>query len=120
MDADLEPVWRMAGAHPRFAVTVDQRPEPVRLSTDDRDHQRQAERAGASEGARRASDAEPDRQRVLQRARVNSLAGEGSAVLARPVNMRVLADVQKQIELLGKERIVVFELQAEEWECFDE
>jgi hypothetical protein len=34
--------------------------------------------------------------------------------------MRVLADVQKQIELLGKERIVVFELQAEEWECFDE
>jgi hypothetical protein len=31
------------------------------------------------------------------------LAGECSAVLARPVNMRVLADAQKQIELLGRE-----------------
>ena len=90
------------------------------LAADDRDHQRQSECAGASEGAGRAADTEPNRQRVLERARVNSLPGECCAVLARPVNMRVPADVQKQIEFLGEERIVVLELQAEERKCFDE
>src|SRR6476619_8270813 len=120
MDADLELIWRMAGAQTGLAVTVDQRPEPMRLAADDRDHQRQSECAGASKRAGRAADTEPNRQRVLERARVNSLPGECSAVLARPVNMRVLADAQKQIELLGEERIVVLELQAEERKCFDE
>jgi DNA-binding NarL/FixJ family response regulator len=41
-------------------------------------------------------------------------------VLARPMDMRVLANVQKEIELLGEERIVVLELQTKERECFDE
>ena len=68
----------------------------------------------------RASDTEPNRQRVLQRARVNSLPGECGAVFARPVNVRVLADVQKQIEFLGEKRIVVLELQPEERKRFDE
>jgi len=53
-------------------------------------------------------------------ARINSLPGEWRAVFARPVNVRVLADVQKQIELLGKERIVVLELEPEERKRFDE
>src|SRR5207237_9466037 len=67
-----------------------------------------------------ASATEPNLQRVLQRPRVNSLPGECRAVFAGPVNVRVLTDVQKQIELLGKERIVVLELQPKERECFDE
>ena len=61
-----------------------------------------AERACANEEAGCATHTAPNRQRVLQPARVNSLPGQCRAVLARPVNMRVLADVQKQIELLGK------------------
>src|SRR6266404_2575636 len=120
MDAHLKLIERMAGAQTGLAVTIDQRTEPMRLAADDRDHQRQTERAGANEGARRAADTEPNRQRILERARVNPLPGEGCAVLARPVNMRVLANVQKQIELLSKERIVVLELETEERKCFDE
>src|SRR5436190_6766398 len=120
MDTHLELIRRMAGAQTGLAVTVDQRPKPVRLAADDRDHQRQSERAGANKGAWSAADTQPNRQRVLQRARVHSLPGEGRAVLARPMNVPVLADVQKQIELLSKERIVVLELQAEERERFDE
>src|SRR5947208_14496085 len=34
--------------------------------------------------------------------------------------MRVSANLQEQIELLGKKRIVVIELEPEEWKCFDE
>src|ERR1700704_2389365 len=102
MDSHLELIRRMAGAAPCLAVTINQWPKAAVLAADDGDHQRQPEDAGASEGARRASGTEPDRQRVLERAWVNSLPGQGSAVFARPVNMRVLANVQKQIELLGK------------------
>jgi len=120
MNADLELLWRMAGARTSPVVAIDQRPEAVRLAADDRDHQRQSERAGANKRAGRAADTEPNRQRVLQRARINSLASEWRAVFARPVNVRVLADVQKQIELFGKERIVVLELEPEERKRFDE
>src|SRR5256885_9933882 len=120
MDAHLELVRRMAGAQTRLAVTIDQWPEPVRLAADDRDHQRQPERAGANEGTGRAADTEPNRQRILKRARVHSLPSEGRAVLARPVDMRLVADVQKQIDLPSEKRIVVLELQAEERERFDE
>src|SRR5438874_2625055 len=34
--------------------------------------------------------------------------------------MRVLANFEKQLELLRKKRIVVIELEPEEWKCFDE
>jgi hypothetical protein len=102
MDAHLELIRRMLSAQTGLAVTIDQRPKPV-LASDDRDHQRQPECAGASEGTRRAADTEPNRQRVLERARVNSLPGECRAVLARPVNMNVRANLQKQVELLGEE-----------------
>src|ERR1700730_7031784 len=103
MDAHLELIRGMASAQTGQVVTIDQRPKPVRLASDDRDHQRQLECAGASEGTRRATDTEPNRQRVLERARVDSLPGECHAVLARPVNMHVLANVEKQVELLGEE-----------------
>src|SRR5438105_3432880 len=120
MDAHLELIRRMSSAQTRLAVAVDQWPEPVRLAADDRHHQRQSERAGTNEGAGGAADTEPNRQRVLERARVNSLPGEWRAMLPRPMNMRVFANVQKEIEFLGKERVVVLELQAEERKRFDE
>jgi len=41
-------------------------------------------------------------------------------MFARPMNFFVLADVQQQIELLRKQRIVVLEFQAEQGERFDE
>src|SRR5439155_16190343 len=107
-------------AQSRFTVAVEQWPETVGFPADDRDHQWEPEHAGANKRARRASDAEPNRQRVLQRARINSLSSEWRAVFARPANARVVADVQEQIEFLGKERIVVLELEPEERKRFDE
>src|SRR5258708_1772985 len=106
MDAHLELIRRVSGAETRFAIAVDQRPKTVRLASDDRDHQRQPEHPGANKGARRASNTEPNRQRVLQWSRVDSLSGQCRAVFARPLYVRVLPDLQKQIKLLGKERIV--------------
>src|ERR1700736_5848842 len=120
MNANLELLWRMSGAQTSLAVAIDQRPKPERLAANDRNHQRQPEHAGANEGARSASDPEPNRQRVLQRPWVNSLPGERSAVPARPVNMCVLANLQKQIELLGKERIVILEIEPKERKRLDE
>src|SRR2546423_14582045 len=107
MDAHLELVRRMAGAQTRLAVTIDQWPEPVRLAADDRDHQRQPERAGANEGTGRAADTEPNRQRILKRARGHSPPSEGRAGLARPVDTHVAAEVHKQIGLLPQKRTVV-------------
>ena len=120
MDPDLEPIWRNTSAQTGMTIAVYQGREAMGLAADDRDHQRQAEPAGASEGTGCAADTEPNRKRVLERARVDSLPGECRAMLARPVNVRVLADVQKQIELSGEERIVVIKLQAIERERFDE
>src|SRR6266699_969453 len=80
MNADLELLWRMAGAQTSPVVAIDQRPETVRLAADNRDHQRQPEGAGANERAGRAADTKPNRQQLLQRAGVNSLPGKRSAM----------------------------------------
>jgi len=42
-----------------------------------------------------AADADPDGQRILQRTRVDGLAGEWRAVLAGPFDVRILADGQE-------------------------
>lgn len=41
-------------------------------------------------------------------------------MLSRPMNMRVFAQSEEEVEFLGEEVIVVFELEAEEREGFDE
>src|SRR5881409_2962708 len=100
-----------------FPIQVDERTEAMRLTADDRDHQRKPERPGADERFRRAADAQPDREWVLHRPRVDTLAAQGRAVLAGPVHMLLLPDLQEQVELLREERVVVFEPQPEERKC---
>src|SRR6266478_7230239 len=119
MNANLELIWKVSRAQSRFTVAIDQWPKTVRFPADDGDHYWEPEHAGTNKRAGCASDTEPNRQRVLERARINSLSSKWRAVFARPVNVRVLADVQKQIEFLGKERIVVLELEPEERKRFD-
>src|SRR5207237_8220935 len=108
------------GAPPDVAVEVDERPEAPCLAADDRDHQRETEETRAGEGRRRAADAEPDRQRILQRSRVDALSGERRPVFARPLDVLVVADREQELELLLKERVVVLELVAEQREGLDE
>src|SRR2546430_14767350 len=38
MNANLELIWRVSSAQPRFTVAVDQSPKTVRLPADDGDH----------------------------------------------------------------------------------
>ena len=117
---DLEVSRRVAGLRAGPAVEVDERREPARFAADDRDHQRQAEQAGPHERFRRAPDADPDRQRVLRRARVDALPGQGGAVPARPGDVHRVADLQQQVELLGEQRVVVVEVEPEQRERLGE
>src|SRR5436189_258274 len=75
----------MAGALARLAVQVHQGPETARLAADDRDHERQPECSGADERLGCPSHADPDRQRLLQRSRIDSLSRQcrpGSTALS--------------------------------------
>ena len=41
-------------------------------------------------------------------------------MFTRPMNMSVLPNPKEQIELFSKERVVVFQIQSEEWKSFNE
>jgi hypothetical protein len=88
----LQGLRRVPGLGAGPAVEVDERRELPRLAADDRDHQRQPEKAGADERLRRPADAHPDRQRVLQRPRVDALAVQRRTVPARPGDVLGLPD----------------------------
>lgn len=118
--AHFELLRRMPGGGSGFPIEIDERAEASGLTADDGDHQRQAECAGADERLGGAADADPNGQRVLQRTRIDALAGERGAVAAGPRDVFVGADLQEEIELLGEERVIVFQLQAEERERLDE
>ena len=120
VDADFELLGGVAGALAGFAVEVDEGTEAVRLAADDGDHKRKAECAGANEGLRGAAYSQPDGERVLQGARVDALSGECGAMLAGPVDVGGFAEGEEEVELFGEEIVVVFELEAEEGEGFDE
>ena len=87
VDADFELFGGVAGALAGFAVEVNERAEAMGLAADDGDHERKAEDAGADEGFGRATDSQPDGERVLQGAGVDTLASERGAVLAGPVDV---------------------------------
>src|SRR5258708_7134138 len=91
----------------------------MRFSADNCDHQRKAKRAGASKRLRGAANAKPYRQRILHRPGINTLSGQRRPMFAGPVHVLVLADLQQQVELLGKERVVVLQLQAEQRKRLD-
>jgi len=78
-----------------------------------------AQRAGASERGRRAPNSQPDGQRILHRPGVDALSVQRSAMLTRPINLRVGANFQQQVKLLGKKRIVVIQVETEEREGLD-
>src|SRR5258708_30551614 len=74
MDADLELVGTMSGARAGLAIEIDERTKALECATDDCDHQRNAERAGAGERFRRAADADPQRQPRLMWTRIDTAA----------------------------------------------
>lgn len=119
VDADGEFFRGMAGAAAGFAVEVDEGAEAVGFAADNGDHEGEAEGSGAGEGLRCAADAEPDGERVLERAGEDALSGERGAMLAGPVDVGVFADVEEEVEFFDEEVVVVLEVQAEEGEGLD-
>src|SRR5712692_7075862 len=103
-----ELLGRMTGATTSLAVEVYERAEAPRLTADDGHHKRKSEHACTNERFRSAADTDPDRQRILQRARVDCLAGKRGAVFAGPVHFRACPDFQEKVEFFCKERVVVF------------
>ena len=118
--ADLQLVRRMPGSPAGLAIEIDERTEAAGLAADDRDHQRKPERAGASERLR-ASRRRPARW-ATGPAAVSGRRPDPSAAaeLARPVDVLVVPDLEKQVELLREERVVVLEPQTEQRERVDE
>src|SRR6185503_164623 len=99
MDADLQPIGRMSVSLTGFSIQIDQGPEAPRFAADDRDHQRQAEGAGAGEGLRGSAYSQPDRQRSLHGPGIDALPGQRRTVPAGLVHVLVVANLQQQIEL---------------------
>src|SRR5438105_656552 len=66
-----------------------------------------------------ASDAQPDRQHVLDWSRIDALAGQLGPELTRPDDMLVCAQVQQEVQLLREQRVIVLEVVAKERECFN-
>ncbi len=110
----------VAGLGRRPAVELDQRHEALGLAADDRQRQRQAERAGAHHGGRRAADRDPHRQRVLDRARVHAGVIQRRPVASRPRDPLARSDPQQQLELGGEQLVVVLEVVAEKRERLGE
>ena len=120
VDADFEGFGRVAGLFACFAIEVDERAKAVGFAADDGDHERKAEDAGADEGFGCAAYSQPDGKGVLQGAREDALAGERSTVFAGPVDVVRFAQSEEEVQLFCEEVVVVFELEAEEREGFDE
>ena len=120
VDADFEFLGGVTGAVAGFAVDVDEGTEAVGFATDDGDHQRKAEEAGAGEGLWGSTNSKPDWERILDGARIDALAGERGAVFAGPMGIGVFAQREEEIEFFGEEVVVIFEFEAEEREGLDE
>ena len=111
----------LAGALGGLAIEMGHRRETRRLAADDRQRQRQPERAGARDRLRRAADGDPDRQRVLQRARIDA-EDRRAARRSRPLQVTRSdgAQLEQQFELLGEQFVVVVEVVAEQRKRLDE
>ena len=114
MKAYGELLGRMTGAAASLAIEVYKRPKASGLTPDDGNHERKSEHSCANERFGRATDTDPYGERILQRARVDGLAGKRRAVFAGPAHSGAFPDFQEKLEFFRKERIVIFKMQPEE------
>jgi hypothetical protein len=119
VDADQELVGGDAGAATGLAIELRQWRKARGLAADDRNRQRQAERAGAGDRLRRAAGRDPDRQGLLQRARIDALPVERLAMTAFPRHHGFGPDLKQEIELFREQLIVILEVIAEQRKGLD-
>lgn len=115
VDAEPERALVAAGLCRSAAIQVRQGRELLRLAPDDGQGQRQAEGARANDGSRRSTDGDPEGEGALHRAGIDAATVDGRGMAsAGPGEDGALADGQEHFELLGKQRIIVGEVVAEE------
>ena len=102
------------------SVKLGERREPLRQAADDPECHGQPERAGADRRLGRAADRDPDRQRLVHRARIDAAVVERRPVPARPRHAFGFAQREQELELLAEQLVVVVEVVAEERERLDE
>ncbi|MGW0476255.1 hypothetical protein [Streptomyces coeruleorubidus] len=91
------------------------------VAADETEGHGQAEAGGAFDAGGGAAHAEPQRQLLLQGAGRDREVVERRAVAARPGDMfAVVADGEQEIQLLGKDVVVVGGVDPEESEGFEE
>ena len=98
-----------SGGLERAPIQVAENGEPVGVAADDGEGEGEPAFGGPNDGLRRATDGDPDRQRVLHRSRVDRLVLERWAEPAGPGDGLVVADGEEQVELLGEQGVVVGE-----------
>jgi hypothetical protein len=92
-------------------MEIGKRLEALREPADDRERHRQAEHPCANGRLGRSSDGDPHRERILDRTRVDAVAGRRASRLA---------DEEELLQPLLEEPVVVAEVEAEERERLDE
>ncbi len=103
------------------AVQLRERREPLRKPADDRERHRQPECARAERRLGRASHRDPDRQRVLHRARIHADATvDRRAMLPLPLDAIRFAQREQHPQLLLEQLVVVLEVVAEQRERLGE
>lgn len=100
-------------------VEIDVGFEACRRATDDRQHQGKLVAHRAHDRFRAAADADPGAQGGFG-GRIDGLIAEGRAGGARPGDARFADQPGKEVEAFLEQRLVVFQVEAEEREALDE
>ncbi len=103
-----------------FPVHFDEGAEAMRFSADDGDRQRKSQRAGACKRLWCAADTDPRGQRILDGPRKDALPGQRRAMLAGPVDVGILTNLEEQLKFFRKKRVVIVEIEAEQRIRLDE
>src|ERR1035437_6147760 len=97
-----------------FPIKINQRTEVVSFSTNNSNHQRQTESAGTNKGFRRTTCADPNGEQILHWSWIDRLVLEGRAEFTRPCNKFVIANIEQEVKLFGKQLIIIFQVKTEQ------
>jgi len=95
-----------ATAQPRDTRSI--RGLNVWATADDGNHERKSEHSCANKRFGCAADTDPYGERILQRARVDGLAGKSRGCFPDQCTLVAFPDFQEKLDFFRKERIVIF------------
>src|SRR5690554_6003226 len=120
VETHLKVLFPVAGTQTRFAVHIHQGTKTVGFATNNGHGQGQTQFSRPFERSRRTAYAQPNGQVLLYGPRINGLLLQSRAKTTRPTDGIFVPYFQKQIQLLGKELIVVVQTVAKQGKGIDE